>query len=242
MTERTPRVAVLSPQLIVTERVRAILATMSGGVELVPLGRTEPDPDVVLYDAIGLVCGDRTDLKMLVDKTTAPLFVISRDRRPGLAALALAAGADGHFSLGADDEHMVEAIESAVTGSRLDDAGEEPVSGSEDATGGKALAGADLGLSPRDVQFLGLIGQGWSNSEIVEELHLSPSAVKASIRTAYRKIGARNRAQAAYWAVTHGVATSRASSVLPLQRIRPGAGGERGPASPSEPRLPALSA
>ena len=206
MTERTLRVAVLSPQLIVTERLRAILAPMSGAVEFVPFGRTEPDPDVVLYDAIGLVPGDRTDLKMLVDKTTARLFVISRDLRPGLAALALAAGADGHFSLGADDEQILGAIESAVTESRLGDAGDSPITVSDDAAAALDVVGVDRGLSPREAQFLGLIGQGWSNSEIVEELHLSPTTVKTYIRTAYRKIGARNRAQAAYWAVTHGVA------------------------------------
>jgi DNA-binding NarL/FixJ family response regulator len=206
MTERTPRVAVLSPQLSVAERLRAILSAMSGGVEFVPFGRTEPDPDVVLYDAIGLVPGDRTDLKMLVDRTTARLFVISRDPRPGLAALAVAAGADGHFSLGADDGKILAAIESTVTDARPGDAGDSPAVGSEDAAAGTDVVGVDCGLSPREAEFLGLIGQGWSNSEIVEELHLSPTTVKTYIRTAYRKIGARNRAQAASWAVAHGVA------------------------------------
>ena len=191
MTERTLRVAVLSPQLMVTERLRAILATLSGGVELVPCGRTVPDPDVVLYDAIGLVHGDRTDLKMLVDKTTAHLFVISRDPRPGLADLASAAGADGYFSLGEDDEQLLEAIELAVSDAR-------PAAGRHRELPRRSL-------SRQEAQFLGLIGQGWSNSEIVEELHLSPTTVKTYIRTAYRKIGAGNRAQAASWAVSHGV-------------------------------------
>jgi DNA-binding NarL/FixJ family response regulator len=206
MTEPNLRVAVLSPQLVVTERLRAILDTMSGDVAFVPFGRTEPDPDVVLYDAIGLVCGDRTDLKMLVDKTTARLFVISRDLRPGLAALALAAGADGHFSLDADDEQILEAIELAVTASRPGDAGDGPAIESEEEAAGMDVVGGDRGLSRREAQFLGLIGRGWSNSEIVEDLHLSPSTVKTCIRTAYNKIGARNRAQAARWAIAHGVA------------------------------------
>jgi DNA-binding NarL/FixJ family response regulator len=190
MTERTLRVAVLTPQLVVAERLRAILASLRGGVEFVPCGRTVPDPDVVLYDAIGLVHGDRTDLKMLVDKTTAPLFVISRDPRPGLVDLARAAGANGCFSLGEDDEQLLAAIELAVHDARPSDSGKSP----------------HRGLSRREAQFLGLIGQGWSNSEIVEELHLSPTTVKTYIRTAYRKIGAGNRAQAAAWAVTHGIA------------------------------------
>jgi NarL family two-component system response regulator LiaR len=186
MTERPLRVAVLSPQPTVAEALHAILGSMSGRVEFVLFDCSKPDPDVVFYDAIGLLCCAATDLKMLIDKTTAHLFVISRDLRPGLAALALAVGADGQFYLGADDRQILEAVESAVTDWQLD--------------------GVDRDPTQRDVQLLGLIGQGWSNSEIAEELHLSPKAVKSYIRTAYRKIGAFNRNQAASWAIMHGVA------------------------------------
>jgi NarL family two-component system response regulator LiaR len=186
MTERPLRVAVLSPQPTVAEALHAILGSMSGRVEFVLFDCSKPDPDVVFYDAIGLLCCAATDLKMLIDKTTAHLFVVSRDLRPGLAALALAVGADGQFYLGADDRQILEAVESAVTDWQLD--------------------GVDRDPTQRDVQLLGLIGQGWSNSEIAEELHLSPKAVKSYIRTAYRKIGAFNRNQAASWAIMHGVA------------------------------------
>jgi NarL family two-component system response regulator LiaR len=188
MTERPLRVAVLSPQPTVAEALHAILGSMSGRVEFVLFDCSKPDPDVVFYDAIGLLCCAATDLKMLIDKTTAHLFVVSRDLRPGLAALALAVGADGQFYLGADDRQILEAVESAVTDWQLD--------------------GVDRDPTQRDVQLLGLIGQGWSNSEIAEELHLSPKAVKSYIRTAYRKIGAFNRNQAASWAVMHGVAAA----------------------------------
>jgi NarL family two-component system response regulator LiaR len=188
MTERPLRVAVLSPQPTVAEALHAILGSMSGRVEFVLFDCSKPDPDVVFYDAIGLLCCAATDLKMLIDKTTAHLFVVSRDLRPGLAALALAVGADGQFYLGADDRQILEAVESAVTDWQLD--------------------GVDRDPTQRDVQLLGLIGQGWSNSEIAEELRLSPKAVKSYIRTAYRKIGAFNRNQAASWAIMHGVAAA----------------------------------
>jgi NarL family two-component system response regulator LiaR len=188
MTERPLRVAVLSPQPAVAEALHAILGSTSGRVEFVLFDCSKPDPDVVFYDAIGLLCRAATDLKMLIDKTTAHLFVVSRDLRPGLAALALAVGADGQFYLGADDRQILEAVESAVTDWQLD--------------------GVDRDPTQRDVQLLGLIGQGWSNSEIAEELHLSPKAVKSYIRTAYRKIGAFNRNQAASWAIMHGVAAA----------------------------------
>ena len=203
MTERPLRVAVLSPQPTVAEGLHAILGSMGGRVEFVLFDCSKPDPDVVFYDAVGLLRCARTDLTMLVDKTTAHLFVISRDLRPGLAALALAVGADGQFYLGADDKQILEAVESVVTDLQLGDAGESPVIGPGDSAPGKDLDGVDRGPTQREVQLLGLIGQGWSNSEIAEELHLSPKTVKTYIRTAYRKIGAFNRSQAASWAIMH---------------------------------------
>jgi DNA-binding NarL/FixJ family response regulator len=176
---------------------------MGGRVEFVLFDCSKPDPDVVFYDAIGLLCCSPTDLKMLIDKTTAHLFVISRDLRPGLAALALAVGADGQFYLGVDDRQILAAVESAVTDWQLGDADESPDIGPADSAPGKDLDGVDRGPTQREVELLGLIGQGRSNSEIAEELHLGPKTVKSYIRTAYGKIGAFNRSQAASWATRH---------------------------------------
>ena len=193
----------LSPQPIVAESLHAILGSMGGRLEFVLFDCSKPDPDVVFYDAIGLLRYDQTDLKMLVDKTTAHLFVISRDLRPGLADLALAVGADGQFYLGADDKEILEAVETAVTDWQLGDTGERSAIGPGDSASGKHFAAADRGPTRQDVQLLDLIGRGRSNSEIAEELHLSPKTVKSCIRTAYRKIGAFNRSQAASWAIMH---------------------------------------
>jgi DNA-binding NarL/FixJ family response regulator len=206
MREPPLRVAVLSPQCIVAEGLRAIVAAAGGHAELVPLESDAPDPDVVLYDAIGLLRGDATDLDILVNKTTSTVLVVSHDLRPGLAAEALAAGADGHISLSADRDEILEALSSAATGWRSGDPGESPVVGSEDSESGQDLVGGNQGLSRREVQMLAMIGQGWSNSEIAAELYLSANTVKTYIRTAYRKIGATNRSQATSWAITHGVA------------------------------------
>jgi DNA-binding NarL/FixJ family response regulator len=205
MRELPLRVAVLSPQAIVAEGLRAILATLRGHAELVPLDSLAPDPDVVLYDAIGLL-RDATDLDILVNKTTSTVLVVSHDLRPGLAAEALAAGADGHISLAAAPAEILAALDSAATGWRLGDDGDSPVIGSEDSETGRDLLGGSLGLSPREAQMLTLIGDGSSNSEIAAELYLSPNTVKTYIRAAYRKIGATNRAQATSWAITHGFA------------------------------------
>ena len=126
MDEPPLRVAVLSPQPVVAEGLRAILAPAADRVHLVDLDFDEAEPDVVLYDALSLLRGDTTDLDILVRKTAAAVLVVSRDLRPGLAAEALAAGADGHISLSADRDDILEAVESAVTGWADGDAARAP--------------------------------------------------------------------------------------------------------------------
>jgi DNA-binding NarL/FixJ family response regulator len=58
-----------------------------------------------------------------------------------------------------------------------------------------------LELTERDRTLLALIGAGLSNPEIAERLHLGPDAVKKHASRLYRKLGVRNRTEAALRAV-----------------------------------------
>jgi two-component system response regulator DesR len=51
-------------------------------------------------------------------------------------------------------------------------------------------------LSERERQVLEMIAAGSTNREIAERLFLSPHTVKDHTSALYRKVGARNRAQA----------------------------------------------
>lgn len=196
------RVAVLSPQAVVVEGLRAILAT-NDEVKFVDLDASEAAPDLVLYDAMCLLCGDSTDLDAMVNGTTTTVLVVSRDLRPGLAAKALAAGADGLVSLGAGPDEIFEAINTAVTGRRLRHAGPRPgIDPRPSMTGEKGPDGL-RGLTQREAQVLAMLGRGWSNAEIAVSLQMSRNTVKTHIRLAYRKIGAKDRAEATAWALTH---------------------------------------
>ncbi len=54
----------------------------------------------------------------------------------------------------------------------------------------------DSPLSNREQEVLTLIAAGSTNKEIATQLHLSPHTVKEHTSTIYRKLGARNRAEA----------------------------------------------
>jgi DNA-binding NarL/FixJ family response regulator len=66
-------------------------------------------------------------------------------------------------------------------------------------------AGAPGGLSPREVDVLRLIARGASTKEIAQTLVLRQPTVERHITHLYTKIGARARADATAFALSHGL-------------------------------------
>lgn len=60
-------------------------------------------------------------------------------------------------------------------------------------------------LSEREHEVLRCIIQGMKNSEIAESLFLSAETIKSHVSTTIKKLGVRDRTQAAVYALTHGL-------------------------------------
>lgn len=100
---------------------------------------------------------------------------------------------------------------------------------------GNARNGADPPFSQRERQILCQLARGNSNKEIARQFSITESTVKVHLKALLRKIGARNRTQAAIWAVARdhlfspsptdpaGTLTSKLVPVppVPLLAIRP---------------------
>lgn len=54
----------------------------------------------------------------------------------------------------------------------------------------------ELGITPREVEILGLISQGLSNREIADKLFVSENTIKTHSSRVFDKLGARRRTQA----------------------------------------------
>ena len=97
------------------------------------------------------------------------------------AAAARAAGASGFVSKDLEAHEIANAVRMVGLGMTL--------------FAPKAEQPAPL-LSEREREVLDLIAAGSTNREIAERLYLSPHTVKEHTSTLYRKLGARNRAEA----------------------------------------------
>lgn len=69
----------------------------------------------------------------------------------------------------------------------------------------KRVPGAVEGLSPRETEVLALVTEGLINREIGEHLHIAENTVKNHLRNILDKLHLNNRAQAAAFAVRHGL-------------------------------------
>jgi two-component system, NarL family, nitrate/nitrite response regulator NarL len=68
-----------------------------------------------------------------------------------------------------------------------------------------SLGSCAAGLSERELEILGCLAGGASNKHIGRRFKIAESTVKIHLRSILRKIQAKNRTQAAIWAVQNGV-------------------------------------
>ena len=61
-----------------------------------------------------------------------------------------------------------------------------------------------VGLSHRECQVLFCLSRGETNKQIARLCHISAATVKVHLKAILRKTGAKNRTQAAIWAIEHG--------------------------------------
>ena len=61
------------------------------------------------------------------------------------------------------------------------------------------------GLSPREVEVLGLVAEGLTNAQVAQRLFLSPRTVQRHLNSIYHKLGVSSRTAATRFAIEHGL-------------------------------------
>jgi DNA-binding NarL/FixJ family response regulator len=185
----------------------AVVGEASDGVNAVRLAR-ELRPDVVVMDlnmprmdgidaTSEIMNGDKPPVVLVLTVSTTSDDVLD----------AIAAGAAGYLLKDAEAAEIVNAVRNAS-------AGRSPLS--------PTIAGAVvrrvreqtvtteqpedlLSLSGRETEILRLVALGRDNTEIAQELYLSPSTVKNHVSSILEKLGVESRVQAAVRAARGGI-------------------------------------
>jgi two-component system response regulator DesR len=153
------------------------------GEEAVALARRH-QPDVALVDLfVADESGPEISERLHLAHPGIRVLLISGAGRISPAA-ARACGATGFVPKDWPAADIARAVRMVGLGMSMFDPGDE------------AAAAAGPGLSPREREVLELVATGATNREIAEQLHLSPHTVKEHTSALYRKLEARNRADA----------------------------------------------
>ena len=195
---RTVRVAVANDFDLVVAGVATLLAPFSPGLEVTELivGRdeiTEP-VDVVLFDTYGRAeMGlDRVrQLRNMRNVNRVAVYTLSWDEE--LVGTALRSGADAVLSKTLPARQLAAALTRVAEGESVVESG----TGRPVRTRDRMWPGRDHDLTERESEVLALVASGLSNVEVGQLLHLGVNTVKTHLRNAYRKVGVKNRAQAA---------------------------------------------
>jgi two-component system response regulator DesR len=141
-------------------------------------------PDVAILDIsqTGPFAGSITAMIRAAHPGVQILLTSRCRTSPGAPPASL--GAVGFLPAGVSPEDVIDTVRTAVVGG-------EPLDPAP------AAAPAGLELSDREREILFLLGTGKTNREIGEHLHLGPDSVKKSATALYRKLGVRNRTEAA---------------------------------------------
>ena len=188
-----------------------VVAEAATGDEAVERARSAR-ADVVLMDIrMPGTDGIEATRRITSDEALAgvKILVLTTFETDELVVAALRAGASGYLGKGVEPEALLQAVRTVAAGESL----LSPVATTAlierfltqpEARSGTFLPGL-AELTAREREIAVLVGAGLSNTEIAEELFISPATAKTHVNRAMMKVGARDRAQLVVFAYENGL-------------------------------------
>jgi two-component system response regulator DevR len=171
-----------------------------GVVDLVESTR----PDVVLLDArLPDISGVEVCRRLSVSHPGVAVVILTTYTDPDLVQECIQAGARGYVVKDVERFSLKESIRAVYRGQSVL---APQVAGHviERARTPQQAGSKRAALSASQVAILRLISRGHSNREIAAEVHLSENTVKTHVQEIFRKLGVRNRVEAAILAGKSG--------------------------------------
>lgn len=160
-------------------------------------------PDVILMDMIMPEMDGLETTRAILDQCpSVKIIILTSFTKEDMVQDALQAGATSYILKNSSIDQLAEAIRSAH-------AGQPTLSPEATRSLVKSKTGplkeTDSGLSPREKEVLALIVEGLRNEEIADQLVISQATARHHVSACIRKLGAKNRTEAATLAVKHNL-------------------------------------
>jgi DNA-binding NarL/FixJ family response regulator len=174
--------------LLASERDFTIVGKAANGTDAIDqLGRSRPH--VVLLDlSMPGIGGFETLRRIQAVDAGVRVVVLTSSDSPDDVGRAVRAGAHGYLTKLADHAEIVAAIRDVHAGKRRLQHGL--------AVADPAPVAGPLGLSPREIEVLTFLRNGYSNAEIGRTLGITERTVKAHVAALLEKLHAADRAEA----------------------------------------------
>jgi two-component system, NarL family, nitrate/nitrite response regulator NarL len=156
-------------------------------------------PDIVLLD-VALPEGSGIDAigPILIECPTARIIMLTVADDSDTILAAMRAGAAGYVLKGSSAAELRRALRTVCAGAHYTSPGAAQRI-LDELTHPRTHPGSTL--TPREQTVLELLGQGFTNRQIAEQLFLSEKTVKRHMTVVLQKLGVRNRVEAALLAV-----------------------------------------
>lgn len=186
-----------------------VVGEAADGVEGVRLAKRER-PDVVLMD-IQMPQMDGLEATRIIAGMEDPprVIILTTFEQDDYVFTALRNGASGFLLKNAPPEQLVDAVRVVAGGESLlapsvtrriiEEFARHPAAG-------RVVPSLPDPLTDRELEVLGLVARGRSNSEIAEDLFVGEATVKTHVSNVFLKLGVRDRVQAVVWAYENGLA------------------------------------
>ncbi len=170
-------------------------------------------PDLVVLDA-DLALASRPSLieAILAELPATRVILLAQDTDLELLLLAIRAGALGVVGKKSGTQTVLRAVQAVLDGEGVVPRAMLPSLFRRLLDLGDRAADTPLNrLSPREREVLALLGRGWSNAHIGDELFISPHTVRTHVQNILQKLEMHSKLEAATFAMQHELA-----SKLPL--------------------------